>query len=69
MDLYKFADKLFTEDKGLFAYTLGFDHNIFKINAIRQDYSDFTEWWRDLSKAEKEKAVSYVKWLAKEQGI
>ncbi len=69
MDLYKFADQLFTEDKGLIVYTLGFDPGVFKINALRSNYSDFTNWWRELSKAEQDKAVAYVKWLAKESGI
>ncbi len=50
-------------------YTRGSDPGPFKINTVRQDYSDFTEWWRSLSKAEREKAVAYVKWLAREQRI
>ncbi len=69
MDLYKFADQLFTKDKGLIVYALGFNPGIFKINAIRNDYSDFTEWWQSLTKPYKDKAVAYVKWLAKEQGM
>ncbi len=65
MDLYKLADQLFAEDKGLIVYALGSNPGPFKINAFRQDYSDFTEWWRSLSKEKREKAVAYVKWLAK----
>ncbi len=68
MDLYKLADKLFTEDKGLIVYVLGSDPGPFKTNALRQEYADFTEWWRSLGKEKKGKAVAYVKWLAKEQG-